>query len=394
MKDIEKKLKEIANCISEYKKEDDIGLYSGLTGILMFIAYYNRYFGDTGSKKTMNRLLNECCEEICSGSYYTPYCSGLSGALYALEHLNKYGFIDIDLSEVHKGYTNLLSLSIDIFSREFNFDFLHGATGVALYLLKYGNSSDLDIVAKYIRKLDTTAEKGNGCVKWLSDISVDPGRTYNIALSHGMSSIAIFLSNCLERDLEPKLSKRLLIGITNYILQQEISCSKYGSYFPYYSIEGDGQNLQKSRMAWCYGDLGIATALRIAGDVLNNESLKDKAIEVMLYATDRSDLESNLVMDAGICHGSAGIAQIFKRMYYTTHNSKFLSANKYWIEETLKLSKWDSDSLAGYKSWEGVEKGWEPNYSFLKGISGIGLALLAYLGNEKDSAWDEILLLS
>lgn len=37
---------------------------------------------------------------------------------------------------------------------------------------------------------------------------------------------------------------------------------------------------QASRLAWCYGDLGVAVALWNAGKVLDDETLKTKAHEV------------------------------------------------------------------------------------------------------------------
>lgn len=52
------------------------------------------------------------------------------------------------------------------------------------------------------------------------------------------------------------------------------------------------------------------------------------------------------------------------------------------------------NGLAGYKYWAGVDKEWENKYDFLEGIAGTGLALLASIGDDSYSNWDEILLLS
>lgn len=395
MKNIETKLKEIADSITEYalkpEAKKDVGLYAGTAGLLMFMTYYSRYSGESKYGHA-DELLENCCEGICNGIYYTPFCRGLSGVLFGLDHLNRLGLIDIDLTEVHEGYSKLLRSNLKNYAEKGQFDFLHEATGIAIYLLQHDSLSDFGDVADYVKLLDHVAEHGSGTVKWKFDVNESHKSTYNISMSHGMSSVAIFLSQCIEKNIEPETSRRLLTGAIEYILQQEMNHEEYGSYFPYSSLETNEP--VKSRLAWCYGDLGIAIALWKAATILNNDSWKSKAIEIMEFATQRRDLECEMVLDAGLCHGASGIAQVFRRMYYNTGNDKFLTASNFWIDETLKMSKWGEESIAGYMAFEGSPPRWIPDYYFLEGIAGIGLALLSSQGNEEYSKWDKILLLS
>jgi hypothetical protein len=96
------------------------------------------------------------------------------------------------------------------------------------------------------------------------------------------------------------------------------------------------------------------------------------------------------VFDAGICHGSAGIAMIYRRMFIDTKLDFFSCATKYWLNQTSNFSVFD-DGLAGFKTCTG--NNWENDYSLLTGISGIGLLFLSYL-REDQQYWDEIFLLS
>ena len=64
----------------------------------------------------------------------------------------------------------------------------------------------------------------------------------------------------------------------------------------------------------------------------------------------------------------------------------------YWIGRTLSMAKFE-DGLAGYKTWQGAERGFRNEYGLLEGIAGIRLVLLAYLSDEEPT-WDECLLLS
>jgi len=394
MNNVNTKLEEIAASIvqywSEHKPKIDIGLYTGAFGMLMFLSYYNRYFEKKKYQQVTDDIFEHCCEQICNGIYYAPFCGGLSGILYGLHHLNECGFIDVDLTDVDKGYSDFLASNIKNYSTSNGFDFMHEATGIAIYLLQYGHSSDLDVVSDYVKLLDSAAQYGNGTVKWMSDVNPDRKMLYNISMSHGMSSISIFLSQCMEKGIESQICNKLLTGVVQYILQQEIDATKYGSYFPFTSLESDKPI--KSRLAWCYGDLGIAIAIWSAGVALNNNQWKAKAIEVMEYAADRRELESNMVMDAGLCHGTAGIAQFFKRMHYNTKDDKFLSANEFWVKETLNMAIWGEEGAAGFKTWKGDKR--IDNYNFLTGVAGIGLALIASQGDDSFSTWDKVLLLS
>ncbi len=396
MNNVDTKLKEIADSITEYlynpETEKIMGLYTGDVGMLMFMAYYSRYSDDDKYRKIADKLLDDCCERVCSGVYYTPFCGGLSGMLYEFGNLNRLGFIDVDITEVHESYSFLLRKHLKDYAEKGQFDFMHNATGIAIYLLHYGNSLDLESVADYVKLLDHTAEHENGTAKWKFSMNLENENIYNIAMSHGMSSIAIFLSQCVEKNIEPQISGKLLSGVINYIMRQEIDAEKYGSCFPSTSLESGEP--AKSRMGWCYGDLGIAITLWRAGIALDNDQWKAKALQVMEFAAGRRDLKSNSVIDACICHGTAGIAQIFRRMYYNTGDEKFLSASEYWIDETLKMAKWQDSKAAGFKYWTGEEHNWQDSFDFLEGISGIGLSLISSCGDESLSSWDEILLLS
>jgi lantibiotic modifying enzyme len=396
MKNVNIILKEIANSIVSHttarhpKKE--MGLYSGKLGLLTFMAYYSSYLGNNKYQQVIDILLNNCCDSICSGVYYAPFGEGLSGMLYGLNHLNQKGYIDIDIEDVNNGYARYLRTQLLAHAKQNNFDFIHQATGIAIYLLQYGNSSDYNSVADYVKLLDLATEKKNDSVKWKFGMNKRSKMSYNISMSHGMSSIAIFLTKCIEKGVASEVSSKLLRGSIDYILLQEMDHDKYGSYFPYTSLESD--NPIKSRMAWCYGDLGIAVALWKAGIVLNNSQWTSKAIEVMKFATNRRDLISNKINDSCLCHGTAGIAQLFRRMYYNTGDEQFLSASYYWVNETLKMSKWNNSKTAGFKFLDNSTKEWVEIYGILEGVAGVGLALIASQGDEKFSAWDEIMLLS
>ena len=71
-------------------------------------------------------------------------------------------------------------------------------------------------------------------------------------------------------------------------------------------------------MAWCYGDLGIAIALYHANQILNNEEVEREYIELLHKSLKRKDKSISMVEDISVCHGSFGLALIFKKFYDRT----------------------------------------------------------------------------
>lgn len=397
MERINDKINEIANSIVNYihnDKNQKIGLYDGDFGILLFLAYYAKLSKRKNFECIFDEYMDSCLDKLSKGLFHSTFCSGISGILYSIAFLNENKFTCIDIEDAHNAYEDYLVGRMFYDIHEGHYDFMHNSLGIGFYLLKSKDNSTYKNLDLLVDALDRHSIKGDATAKWASILNMENKIGYNICMSHGISSIVIFLSKVIQNDLHNKKAILLLRMAVNYILSQEIDVSKYGSYFPSTSIETEN-NILKSRLAWCYGDLGVASAIWQAGKTLDNQQWKDKALEVFRYATTRTELDSNFVRDAGICHGTAGIAQIFKRMYIETGIEDFKIANEYWIQETIKMAKFE-DGAAGYKAYHGINgEEWKSEYSFLEGIAGIGLSLISYLSdNPEDSTWDEILLLS
>jgi lantibiotic modifying enzyme len=173
------KLKEINVLLRDkYTLQKNVGVLEGLSGIILFQFYYAQYtnndtYADWGleSLQLLLKLINE-------GNCITTCASGIAGASWTLEHLNKSGFIDIDNDELLSGTEPLLKA---IMFKEFsqgNYDFLHGGLGYAYYFLsRYQNTQNTslkndykDVLIAVIIKLKDLSETDAYGVKWMSEI--------------------------------------------------------------------------------------------------------------------------------------------------------------------------------------------------------------------------------
>ena len=378
------KLEQLAQCVLDKLKDSIVfhrlGLYDGGFGILLFLFYYAKYKNDSEVNAILDRyvdcLLNELSAKIPSHTYGT----GLSGILYLITFLNEKQLTHIDISDAEKSIEPFLEKALE---KEFinnNYDFIHGAIGVGLYFLKKNKQEYVNRVIDY---LDNTAQREGIITKWECSYFYEQP-IYNISLSHGISSIIIFLSQVFEKYNSEK-AKSMTEGAVNYILSQEMDFSKYGSLYPSFSTEA---GLAKSRLGWCYGDLGIGIALWRASALLNVESWEKKAMDIFHRSATRKNDET--VKDSSLCHGTAGISMIYNRLFLNTGERAFKEIADYWIWKTLRYAVFP-DGLAGYKAAE--KEGWVNSYCLLNGISGIGITLLSYLQDDNQD-WDELFILS
>ena len=318
-------------------------------------------------------------DKLNDSTYYT-YCDGLAGVLYSLKFLNQKQFIEFDLCDDDE-ITEHLAVAMRKFVEENNYDYLHGALGIGFYFLKVDKRQ---LVEELIDNLYRTAiiEESEKIFKW--EMKFNPMKDFDISLSHGVSSVVVFLARAIKDSIAVEKSTKMLNGAVNYILSLEQDFELRGCHFPIDS------GMQRSRLAWCYGDLGIASSIWYAGKISNNEVWKNKALEVFINSAKRLTLAESHVNDAGICHGSVGIALIFRRIYLETRNVLFLETACHWIKQTLDYSVYP-DGLAGYKTWW-IDK-LIRDFSLLTGISGIGLTFLSFLSDDLQD-WDELFLLS
>ena len=117
-------------------------------------------------------------------------------------------------------------------------------------------------------------------------------------------------------------------------------------------------------------------------------------MELARQTAERS-LKDSSVIDAGICHGAAGVAHLFNRLYQATDDPVLAEAARRWIDEALALRRLD-EGIGGFRSWapnEDKELGWRDEPGFLTGAAGVGLALLA-AATAVEPEWDRVLQVS
>jgi len=400
IEEVKKKIDQIADCIFakiQKDEEQSFGLYSGKFGWLLFLIYYAKYTQNETHISLTQKFAEKLMQKFVEKEKVHTFCSGLSGILYLFEFLREKEIIDLDVSKIQSFLDDYVVSHMRQDIQRGYYDFMHGALGVGLYFLK--RKTNPEYIHELIDFLQNTVEidpKNQNC-KWESMIEHEDRKlqVYNLSLCHGISSIIIFLSRVIKSGIYNEKTQEMLTGAVNFVLSHQNDFVKVGSFFPNLQLKNaqktknTQETASKSRLAWCYGDLGIGLAFWQAGNATGQTEWKEKGLDILLQSTHRLTFHETFVHDAGICHGSAGIAMIFRRMFFQTQRNEFKESVPYWIEKTLSFSGFE-DGLAGYKSW--MKDVWICDDILLTGISGIGLVLLSYIDKEPHD-WDEMFLL-
>jgi len=388
---MEAKINEIFNLLNSENKINELSLYEGVGGQLLFryIAGKQKlYLEDDLNSILIDKLANNIID--ANKPQYT-FASGISGISWLFHYLNKNKYIDLeddffcDIDEI------LVSAAFKYLTYK-DYDFLHGAGGIIFSLLMRpeDNRISLELLTRHL--LDSRIEFDEYKVwEFRSPNSPFDRVQVNMGLAHGLPSMLVLLSKLYFNNILPHECLEAINECYSFIKKQKnknITIDSF-SLYPTFVTEGE-ENTYKSRLAWCYGDLGVGIAMYVAGNNTNNDLMQKEAINIYKYYSDFINEPKLLVRDSTLCHGAAGVVHLYNRMYRNTKEPAFINTAEYWIS-VLKDMSHHEDGLAGYKACE--IDGWKNSYSLLEGIGGIGLVLSSYLLNETPD-WDECLLIS
>lgn len=383
----------------------------GYSGINLFEATYESFVNSNFKKARISAedTLISFDQYLTNFEGSSPLAygfSGLPGIFWTITYMRRLGFLSFETETLFSEFVPLLDKIATQEAEKKNYDYFCGVIGILLFYKKanlFDSKESLQI--QILNILNRQANHVNNEQLYWDLLMVDPDNNYkvnkgvvNFGLSHGIPSIICCLS-LFNKNLRDK-SFPLVNNSINFILDRradKLFERRTQSQFPYSAniYETSDPADYTSRLGWCYGDLGIACMLWKAGEIFNKNEWRDLSYKIIMESCNRRNLKTNNVQDAGLCHGSSGILQIYNRFYRRFPETELKKAIKYWAQVTLDFSK-NNNSLAGYNVYEpqankGGAKLKEPG--FIQGISGIGLALLGLL--EPDSMdWDESLFIS
>lgn len=252
-------------------------------------------------------------------------------------------------------------------------DLVFGLAGIAVYALdRLPRPGARALIDRVVARLEEAAEStADGFRFRTRPEHIKPERAarhpagyFDLGLAHGIAGIVAVLGRAAAAGVTG--ARPLLDGAAAWLLARDLAAGFPEAEFP-------GADPVPARAAWCYGDPGIAVGLLTAARAVGAGEWEERALATARRAAAR-EMDDCGVIDAGLCHGAAGLAHVFNRLYQATGDGVLAAAAERWFERALAM-----------------ERPAEPG--ILVGAAGLALALDAAAADRAPD-WDGFLLLA
>ena len=342
---------------------------------------------------TCATILEECIDDAVPSQGLSLF-SGWPGIGWMTSHLNA----DDDSVGAHAD--RLLRVALVDWPRWQGYDLISGLVGAGVcFLERLPRSSAIHGLTLVLACLEATAVDTDDGITWFTSPEFlpawqrehAPNGYFNLGVAHGVPGVCWLLGKLCLAGIERDRAESLLNGSLRWLRSKQPDPGQ--GELPSWIAPGVDREPNR-RMAWCYGPLGASAvaleAARAIGDLEGVDWARTLALACAAVAPAEAQIQ-----DAGLCHGAAGNAQIFYRLYKNTEEPTFRAAALRWFEATLAYRR-PGEGIGGYRMWGAVEEsrhGWLDDASFLTGSGGVGLALLSAV-TDVEPHWDRLLLLS
>ena len=393
-----KAIEEIVNALPDPSAAEieDHSLAGGTAGLALLCSYLARAGED--DEENAAQFLEHAIKAVSREQVGPTFYGGFAGIAWVTEQLQAQ-LMDPDdedaneeIDEVLKGFLTQTQWLDD-------YDLISGLVGYGVYVLdRLPRPAAVKCLETVIGHLDQTAERRDDNITWRTSADLLPPHQrkdapegyYNVGLAHGVPGVIALLGLSCAAGVAVEKARPLLDGAVTWLLNQKLSDVE--SSFPSWVVPGVKSG--DCRLAWCYGDAGVSAALMVAARSVGNLAWEDEAISIARRAALRPPEKAG-VMDAGLCHGAAGIAHIYNRFFQATGDELFRDQARFWFERTLEMRRPDR-GIAGFAAYHPDEygnEGWSDEPGVLTGVAGIALALLAAC-TDIAPTWDCMLLVS
>jgi lantibiotic biosynthesis protein len=351
------------------------------------------------STKTVE-LLERAAEALAGGVQGASLFSGFSGVAWVCEYVGRRFLqtpseLNDPIDEALLGFTAVTPWTL-------SFDLVAGIVGIGVYgLERRSTAAGIGIVRNVVHRLKELAIEDAAGIRWHTaprllppwQRELYPDGYFNLGVAHGMPGVIAFLAEVCALEELAADARPLLDGAMQWLwscADESDGISRFGTFV---LPEQKDAQFRPSRVAWCYGDLGIAVALLVAARAVRQPEWERFALDTALGVAKRET--DSAVADACLCHGAAGNAHLFNRLYQATKDERFLAAAQRWIRTTLSMRR-QTGSIAGFVSWRPAARsdlpdGWDAAPGFLEGAAGVALALLA-ASTPVEPGWDRVML--
>ena len=393
-------------------KPEDFNIDHEYCGILLLLGELDHLFPEENWDSAIHAYVLKVKEglekkRVASLSLF----EGITGIAYALQRVSRGGsryqkMILVLQNQILEVVRKLYLIPLE---ENFNahrpsslalYDLIRGVVGLGIYSLSIAYIPSFaklvkDILGHLVNLSKPIKVDGQWVPGWYlpshlqflkEDQQKYPKGNFNLGLAHGIPGVLAFLSIALLHGVEVAGQKEAIQYISTWVKkyrQESNDCFFWGTHISF-EEEIEHASIKKcsssKRDAWCYGTIGVARSLFLAGKALRNEELKSFAFDSFCSIFNQSRQEWNLPSPT-FCHGISGFLMTTWLMYQDTQ-SPYLYHQMELLKKIL-LDYYHEDYPFGFKNLEPCKNGGFvelSHFNLIEGIPGILLTLLSIDG--------------
>jgi len=378
--------------------ERDASLAGGQAGAAVMFTWDWMARQRLAARDLASMCLDRAVEIVASETLRPFLFEGWAGVAWAAELID--GLLDPGGEDRNEALDEAVAA---VLAREGAFvtphDLVRGVTGLGVYALeRLPRPAASAALRDALARLEESARHDDrGAYWWTPPMALAPevSQQYrqgwaDLGVAHGLGGAIGFLARMHAAGIERERVQRLLEEAVRWLLSQEVEAG--GARTMPNCVIPD-EPLRPCRLAWCYGDPGLAAVLLLAGQLVGEAAWVEQAVNLAVASTRRLP-EHTGVVEASICHGTAGLGHVYNRLYHATGEPVLADAARYWFDRTLAFV--GQTRSAGGDWVQGTANVNAPPWTgigMLEGAAGIALALLA-AATPVEPSWDRMLLVS
>jgi lantibiotic modifying enzyme len=360
-------------------KSINLTLYTGTPGVVLFLletyrSTDNQYIPALlDAKSGADYLINNFDKQKDSGLY-----TGLAGVgvalieTYKVTKDEKYRSAALRVAQLLKDRAGRAGRGAEWNDST---DIISGNAGIGLFLLyagrELGDASFQDLAVQAGRRLLELGQPEANGMKWAMNKTF-PRLMPNF--SHGTAGIAYFLATLYQETKQKEFLDGALAGAT-YL---KAVAKTDGDICMIFHDEPDGKDLYY--LSWCHGPAGTARLFyrlyQVTGDKSWMELVKKSARAIMKSGIPEKETPG-FWNNVSQCCGSAGVGEFFLSLYQVTKDKSYLEFVKRVTTNLLARSAKENNGI----KWIQAENRREPDVQlaqtgYMQGAAGIGMFLL------------------
>ncbi|MCY1044849.1 lanthionine synthetase C family protein [Corallococcus sp. bb12-1] len=374
-------------------------LARGAAGRAVLFDALARAHDDARHRATAEALLERATEALSSETLGPDLYDGFTGIAWAVQHVQRPSESpDADpLTDIDDALGDFLQTR----PWPHRYDLVSGLVGMGVYALeRLPRAGARHCLEAVVARLGELAERTPEGLRWKTVPEhveerlreAQPLGGFNLGMAHGISGVLTVLGGAVASGVES--ARELLHGGWTWFMSRRGSDTQSARFPTRVDLQHEPLTWPH-RPAWCYGDPGVALGLHTLARAVGHAEWEAQALALCRESA-RRWTDGGSVEDGGLCHGAAGLAHLYNRLFQTTGEAVFETAARFWFAQLITVHWRPGQGVGGFRTLERFDddtEGWTDNPGLLAGATGVALALLAAT-SAVEPTWDRMMLMS